>query len=99
MSSEFVPLGPQLQMGAAPGHMHGQPAGDMTRAERRESHNSQHHQAHCLFCLTGAFALTAESAAPPPAPVIHLTPASPLVVQSRAAALRHADARAPPSRA
>lgn len=59
----------------------------------------QNHQGHCLFCLTGAFALEADTATPPPVPVVHLTPVAPFAVHARAATLRHADARAPPHRA
>ncbi|ANE43607.1 hypothetical protein [Deinococcus puniceus] len=101
LSPHPVSAGPQVQHGAAPAHPHGPPAEATAHAahvERSESPTSphQHSQAHCLFCLTGAFALTADSAAPPPAPIVHLAPALPVVVQPRAAALTHTDARAPP---
>ncbi|WP_075831769.1 DUF2946 family protein [Deinococcus marmoris] len=59
----------------------------------RESHN---HAAHCPFCVTGAFALEAGvlplSTAPP-----QQTPQAQLfTVVDLPAAIRHADARAPP---
>lgn len=59
----------------------------------RESHN---HAAHCPFCVTGAFALEAGvlplSTAPP-----QQTPQAQLFTAfDLAAAIRHADARAPP---
>ncbi|GGO31458.1 hypothetical protein [Deinococcus humi] len=58
-----------------------------------ESHN---HGAHCPFCVTGAFALEAGVLPLPNGPPV----LSPQVLLStpgpRPAALRHADARAPP---
>ncbi|MFB9992323.1 DUF2946 family protein [Deinococcus oregonensis] len=68
-------------------------------AQAPTSHQDDHlygHQAHCLFCLTGAFALEADPTAPPSVPVVDLAPASPVVVQARTPTLRHTDARAPP---
>lgn len=91
----------ERQAAPATGSMHLEHAGAAAHADHSTApdHHPQNHQAHCLFCLTGAFALQADTAAPLPAPVVHTAPATPLAVQSRAPALRHADARAPPHRA
>ncbi|WP_019008801.1 DUF2946 family protein [Deinococcus aquatilis] len=93
-----VSLLPEAQMVMSGMHMEhvGLPSpADHSGSQER---HQQNHQAHCLFCLTGAFALEADTATPPPAPAVHQNLTPPDAAPSHAAVLRHTDARAPPAR-
>ena len=98
--------GPAMALPAGPAHAgsaahHPAPAAAPPhRPDHRTGHTGEpaahNHGAHCLFCVTGAFALEVGAAGLPNAPPSH---AAPLLHHNTAdlpAAPRHADARAPP---
>lgn len=88
---------PEMEGAAVSGHMSHAAAAPSPGQSGSQNHQ-QSHQAHCLFCLTGAFALEAETATPLNVPVVYQATVAPEMMQARAAAPRHADARAPPQR-
>lgn len=69
----------------------------LTDAAPNAPPEDEHHTGlHCPFCLTGAFALAAQALSPVPPRASGLPRPSSLARTPALAAVRHADARAPP---